>query len=415
MIIILALALPVYVGLAFFLIVTVRSFTRINRWAWLPFALLMGCSGGDPAGTSARADVPGPSGSTCLSELPDTWAPVAPELGDRLHAALEAARAEQDLPGLAMAIAYRDSREMWVCSTGVSNVEEQTPWLATDESRIGSVTKVFTGAIVMQLSEEAVLSLDDPLETWISAWPGWHNGPTLEHLLAHTSGIESYNYIGGFDKSVPWTPEGLVQWAYDHNPMLMWTPGTAWYYSNTNFILLGMIIEAATGQSYAHALQTRLFDPLGLDMRLAVSGDDSPTLVRSYTPPPLQDNSHAEDPSSGWAAGAIVSTPADLARWTVALYGGELLSSNSLTLMTTPSGVTVPNQEDYGLATFIENDGGDGHVLVGHTGGITGYQTWAYYLEPEGVAVVVMSNRLETDLRAASSHALAAVLGIPYP
>lgn len=415
MIIILALAFPVYVALAFFLIVTVRSFTTISLWAWLPFALLMGCSGGDAAGTSAPADAPGPSGSTCLSELPDTWAPVAPELGNRLHGALEAARAEQDLPGLAMAIAYRDSREMWVCATGVSNVEAQTPWLATDESRIGSVTKVFTGAIVMQLSEEAVLSLDDPLETWISAWPGWHNGPTLEHLLAHTSGIESYNYIGGFDKSVPWTPEALVQWAYDHSPTLMWTPGTAWYYSNTNFILLGMIIEAATGQSYADALQTSLFDPLGLDMRLAVSGDDSSTLVRSYTPPPLRDNSHIEDPSSGWAAGAIVSTPADLARWTVALYGGELLSSNTLALMTTPSGVTTPNQEDYGLATFIENDGGDGHVLVGHTGGISGYLTWAYYLEPEGVAVVVMSNRLETDLRAASTHALAAVLGIPYP
>jgi D-alanyl-D-alanine carboxypeptidase len=385
-----------------------------SKWP-LILALFVGCSEASPAGPPGPADASGPSGSPCLSELGDTWAPVAPDLGNRFKAALEAARAKQDLPGLAVAIAYRDSRQKWVCAAGLSNLETQTPWLATDESRIGSVTKVFTGAIVMQLLDEGLLSLDDPLEMWVPGWPGWHNGPTLKHLLGHTSGIESYNYVGDFDESSAWTPEELVQWAYDHNPTLMWTPGTSWYYSNTNFILLGMVIEAATGHSYADALRTRLFEPLKLDMRLAVSGDDSAMLVRSYTLPPMQDNSHAEDPSTGWAAGAIVSTPSDLADWIVTLYGGQLLSSATLELMTTPNGIAVPSQEDYGLATFIENDGGDGHVLVGHNGNISGYMAWAYYLEPEQVAVVVMSNRLETNLRAASTHALAAVLGVPYP
>jgi D-alanyl-D-alanine carboxypeptidase len=253
--------------------------------------------------------------------------------------------------------------------------------------------------------------LSDPIQKWV---PRWYAGPTLRHLLGHTSGIVSYNYVGNFDMSRRWTPEELVQWAYDHEPNLRFTPGTAWEYSNTNFILLGMVIEAATKQSYGDALRTRLFEPLDLDMRLALSGDDSPRLVRCYQGSPLVDYTDAHDPSYGWAAGAIVSTPTDLARWIVALYGGELLSSASLESMTTPNGATTADQEDFGLGTFIENDDME-HTLVGHTGGIGGYINYAYYLEPEQVALIMMSNRLPTNMRAASTHGWAAVLGIVYP
>lgn len=347
-------------------------------------------------------------GSVCDPQK--TWKPVDATLASKFQAALEAARAEQDLPGLAMAIAYRDSRELWVSATGFSNLATKTPWLPSNESRIGSVTKTFTTAIILQLSEEGRLSLDDSIESWV---PGWYAGPTLQHLLGHTSGIASYNYVGSFDMSKPWKPEELVQWAYDHEPELKFAPGTKWEYSNTNFVLLGLVIEKVTGQSYADALYTRLLEPMDLDMRLALSGDDSPKLVRSYSGSPLVDYSDAADPSMGWAAGGIVSSPTELARWAIALYGGELLSSASLEAMTTPNGVTTPEEEDFGLGTFIESDGE--HTLAGHTGGIGAYQSYAYYLEDKDVALVVLSNQLPTDLRAASSHAWAAVLGIPYP
>ena len=105
----------------------------------------------------------------------------------------------------------------------------------------------------------------------------------------------------------------------------------------------------------------------------------------------------------------------DLASWIVALYGGQLLSAPSLESMTTANGVTTADQEDYGLGTIIENDDGSGLTLVGHYGGIVGYQTYTFYLEQQNVAVVLMSNWQQTDLRAASAHAWAAVLGIPYP
>jgi D-alanyl-D-alanine carboxypeptidase len=364
---------------------------------------------GESSGPGEAGDLPAACGDDAGCTT-GSWGPVEPALGDQLQAALEAARAEQDLPGLAMAVAYRGSRQLWASATGFANLSTQTPWRPGDQSRIGSVTKTFTAAIIMQLSEEGALSLDDAIEKWV---PGWYEGPTLRQLLGHTSGIVSYNYVASFDMARAWTPEELVKWAYDNEPSLRFAPGTQWEYSNTNYVLLGMVIEKVTGQSYEDSLRTRLFEPLGLDMRLAQSGDDDPRLVRAYSGTPPLDHSDAADPSFGWAAGAIVSTPTDLVRFVEALYGGELLSSESLELMTTPSGVTAADQEDFGLGTFIESDGE--HTLFGHTGGIGGYQSYAYYLEPEDVALVVMSNRLPTDLRAASSHALAAVLGIDYP
>lgn len=361
----------------------------------LSIALLVACS--------ADTVPPGPD---------DPWRDVEPGLAARFQTALENARAEQDLPGLAMAVAYRDQRQLWVSATGSSRLATEAAWRPSDESRIGSVTKTFTAAIVMALADEGLLSLDDTIETHV---PGWYEGPTLRQLLAHTSGIASYNYIGGFDMSRAWTPDELVQWAFDREPALRFAPGTAWEYSNTNYVLLGMVIERVTGMSYADVLRLRVFEPLSLDMRLALSGDDSPALVRCYEGSPPVDSSTTHDPSYGWAAGAIVGTPSDLARWIVALYGGEIVSRPSLVAMTTPSGVTSADVEDYGLGTIIENGDGGGQTLVGHTGGIGGYMTHAFYLNDANVAVVVMGNWREIDLRAAATHAWAAVLGVPYP
>jgi D-alanyl-D-alanine carboxypeptidase len=354
----------------------------------------------------------GCSDSAATEPSAGAWKPVEPALAMKLESALAAARVEQELPGLAMAVAYRDQRQLWVSAAGFSDLAAQTPWLPTDESRIGSVTKTFTAAIVLQLVGEGLVTLDDPIESWVT---GWYEGPTLRHLLGNTSGIASYNYVGSFDLARSWTPTELVQWAYDHEPELRFVPGSQWEYSNTNFVLLGMVIEKATGQAYEDALRQRVFDSVGLDMRLAKSGDDSPTLVRCYTGSPPVDSSSAEDPSYGWSAGGIVSTPSDLARWLVALYGGELLADTALEAMTTPNGLETPDQEDYGLGTIIENDDGSGLTLVGHTGGLSGYATHAFYLREQNVALALMSNWRETDLRAASSHGWAAILGIPYP
>lgn len=330
----------------------------------------------------------------------EPWGPVDAALAAKLQAALEAARNEQQLPGLAMAAAFRGTRQLWVSTSGHSLLEPATTWQPADEFRIGSVSKTFTGAVMMQLADEGRLSLEDPLEKWV---PMTYSGPTLRHLLGNRSGIVSYNYVGSFDTSRAWTPPQLVSWAISHEPALRFTPGQKWEYSNTNFVLLGMVIEKATGQRYEAVLKERLFGPLRLEhTRLAHSKEDAPPLVHGYEGTPPVDSSSRLDPSFAWSAGGIVSTPADLASWTVALYGGHLLSPTALTEMVTKSGETPAGQEDYGLATQLQ--AGDGHTLEGHTGGIGGYSTYAFFLEPEGVAVVMMSNRNPTDLKAASQH-----------
>jgi D-alanyl-D-alanine carboxypeptidase len=369
---------------------------------------IAGCTN-DPTDTANDTPAPGEPDAS------DGWSPIEPLLAGQLQAALENARAEQGLPGLAMAVAYRESKKLWVSATGYADVPNQTAWLASDESRIGSVTKTFTAALVLRLVEEGLVSLADPIETWV---PGGYAGPTLEHLLGHTSGIVSYNYVGSFDESASWQPMELVDWAYAHEPVLRFTPGTQWEYSNTNFVLLGLVIEAATGLAYGDALQTWLFDEAGLiETRLALTGDESPRLVRSYAGTPPVDNTDSGDPSGGWAAGAIVSTPRELALWTVGLYGGNLLSPDTLGRMTTPNGVTGADEEDYGLGTIIENGADDDseYTLQGHTGGIAGYATSAFYLKELDVGLIVMSNWKQTDLRAASGHGWAAVLAAESP
>jgi D-alanyl-D-alanine carboxypeptidase len=196
---------------------------------------------------------------------------------------------------------------------------------------------------------------------------------------------------------------------------LWFPPGTRWEYSNTNFVLLGMVIEKATGMSYADVPQKRLFEPLELDMRVAQSGDDSPELVRCYTGSPRVDTSTPQDPSYGWSAGSIVSKPADLARWLVALYGGDVVSNASRQAMTTPNGLPTPGAG--GLRTrhrHRERRWQRSHARRAHRWPRRLHDA-RVYLEQKHVAIALMSNLTDTDLRAASAHGWAAVLGIPYP
>ncbi len=339
---------------------------------------------------------------------PDGWVELDADRAGGFQTALENARAEQGLAGMAMAVAWRDTQELWVGTSGMSDIEASQAWTPEQTFRIGSTTKPFTTAAVFQLVEGGVIGLDDPIEQWV---PGFWTGPTIRDLLGHSSGIVSYNYVGDFDDAQQYTPDALVQWAWDHDATLQFEPGSRWEYSNTNYVLLGLVIEAATGTSYEVQLQDRFLDPLGLDdTRLAGAGDVDARLVRSYEGDPPADITGSADPSMGWAAGGMVSTPADLARWQVALNSGAVLSDESYARMSTPGGLTGEGESEYGLGAFVEAE--DGLVIVGHTGGIAGYQTFAYYLQDPGVALVLMSNTLPTDLRAASQHGWAEILGL---
>ncbi len=322
--------------------------------------------------------------------------------------ALERAVDELELFGAAMAVEF-EGGETWRFASGLSRVETMEEWEPGRSIRIGSVTKTFTAALIFLLVEDGVLTLDDPLEVWA---PGYYDGLglTLRHLLSNTSGIVSYNYVGSFDDTRPWAPEELAQWAVEHEPALRFEPGTEWEYSNTNFVLLGLVIEAATGTSYEEQFEARLAGPLGLTRTyVAGSGDMNPALVDCYDRDGSNTSARA-DPSFGWAAGAAVSTPEELARWTSALYGGEVLSASSLELMTTQLVLADGTTQDYGLGAFVERDGDD--ALFGHEGGIGGYITYAFYWEADGIALVAATNTFDTDMRALAGYGWSALLGL---
>lgn len=340
------------------------------------------------------------------------WAPVAPQVADAMLAQLENGVQDLGLVGAAMGVAYADQRWLWSGARGLAKVEDSQPWEAGRSFRIGSVTKTFTAALVFLLVEDGLVRLDDPLEQWL---PGYYDGVgvTVRHLLSNTSGIVSYNYVGNFDSSASWQPEALVQWAVDHEQVLRFPPGSQWEYSNTNFVLLGLIIEGATGQRYADVVQARLTGPLGLGHTyMALSGDANPAIVDCYAVDGTNLSGTA-DPSFGWAAGAGVSTPSDLARWAAALYGGEVLSPASLNQMLTPTQLTDGSTVEYGMGAFLEIDGEN--AIFGHTGGIAGYFTYMYFWRADRIALVMMSNRYQTNLRTLAGYGWSVPLDFPFP
>jgi D-alanyl-D-alanine carboxypeptidase len=353
-----------------------------------------------------------PPTETATPTGPDGWALITDDRADLLQSKLEQAVVDLDLVGGAMGLAYAEERELWIGAAGLSDVATDEAWTPDRRFHIGSVSKTFTAAIVFELASEGALGLDDDLERWV---PGYYDGAgvTLRHLLSHTSGIVSYNYVGSFDSTRPWTPEELVAWAVDNEPELRFEPGTAWEYSNTNFVLLGLVIEAATGATFADELDRRLLGPLALDdTYLALSGNVDPAIVSCYDVDGT-DLTHVYDPSFGWAAGGMVSTPYDLARWGALLYGGDVLAPEALEQMLTqlvlPDGTVI----DYGLGAFIETDGVD--AIYGHTGGYSGYLTYLYYWQADGLSLAVMSNELETDLRDMAGYGWSVPLDLDYP
>lgn len=361
-----------------------------------------------PELTTLEGTPPPTQPGVCQKPTADSWPQLDQTRASALQSKLDQAVADLGVPGSAMGIAYHGEPQIWTGASGLADRDQGEAWGPQRQFRIGSVTKTFTTAGIFQLIDEGVLSLDDPLEQWV---PGYYDGRgvTIRHLLTNTSGIVNYAWIGEFNEQRSWEPRELVEWAVVHGPELKFQPGTQWDYSNTNFVLLGFIIEAAAGQSYNQFLVDRFFTPLGLcDTYLASGGDTNERIVESYD---LKGVHVTVDPSYGWSAGSIVSTPHDLARWGAALFGGDLLSEASMAQMLTP--VPVSGEHSQGHGVFVELDGDDG--LYGHTGGIGGFKTYLYYWKSDGIALAVVSNGLNVNLRDLSAYGWSVVLDFEFP
>jgi D-alanyl-D-alanine carboxypeptidase len=216
---------------------------------------------------------------------------------------------------------------------------------AADRYRIASGTKAFVSVVILQLEAEGKLDVDDAVEKYLPHVVPNGSSITLRELMSHTSGL--FNYTGNVafvnnpftNFARARTPQQLLAVAFAHPATF--PPGTNWSYSNTNYIVLGLVVEAVTGESLAQVLQQRIFTPLGLtstSFPLAISL--APDFVHGYikvTGSPLLDISPALDPTWGWAAGAIVSNARDVTAFYRGLLTGKLLPPAQLDELESPA------------------------------------------------------------------------------
>lgn len=322
-----------------------------------------------------------------------------------------------DGPGAAALVA-RGGEILFLGAAGMADLELGVPLAPDMVFEIGSITKQFTAAAIMMLAEEGKLAVGDPITKHLPDYPSYGTGITIEHLLTHTSGIVSYTGIPGYMASKVMqdvTPAELID-VFKDLPV-EFAPGERWAYNNSGYILLGAIVEAASGMSYADFVEQRIFEPLG--MRQAYYGSSSriiPGRASGYDGG--EDgvvNQRYLSFTQPYAAGSLMMTVEDWYRWSRALFGGEVVSAESLDLMTTPFVLTNGDttQYGYGLGT------GDvrRHRAIRHGGGIFGFATDGIYLPEEDVYVAVFANTTANDVGPGlvATRLAAAAVGDPYP
>jgi D-alanyl-D-alanine carboxypeptidase len=335
-----------------------------------------------------------------LVAVPAAPATATPERGAGREAKLQSALdrvVAAGVPGAVLLVRERD-RTIRLTS-GHGNLKPKTPMRASDRFRVGSVTKTFVATVVLQLVGERKLALEDTVERWL---PGVvPNGAqiTLRQLLNHTSGLFAYGGDPGFvaaafrDPLRVWTPREIVAIATAHPPNF--APGAGWSYSDTNYFVLGLIVEAATGRSLASELRRRIFAPLRLR---ATSLPSAPRIAgrhaHGYFLRPLLDVS-VGSPSVDWAAGGVVSTADDLAGFFRALLRGRLLRPDLLRLMrTTVAASQLGRGNEYGLG--LQKVPAPCGALWGHEGASPGYDSHALNGKDGTRQVVVLVNATST-------------------
>jgi D-alanyl-D-alanine carboxypeptidase len=276
-------------------------------------------------------------------------------------------------------VLVRDDRHAVRLASGFGDLATRRPLRPGDRVRVGSVTKTFVATVVLQLAAEGRLGLDDPIERWL---PGLIPGGaviTIRQLLNHTSGLPDYAddaFVRGLfdDPRRIWAPRELISRATTHPPLF--APGASFAYSSTGYIVLGLIVEAATGRPLADEVRRRIVVPVhlratSLDAGPRIAGRHAHGYTRYHGAHNALDISDIGQ-SFAWAAGALVSTADDLASFYRALLGGRLLPPRLLAAMRP----TIPFEgQRWGLG-LVETPHGCGRSL-GHGGETLGYETEA--------------------------------------
>jgi D-alanyl-D-alanine carboxypeptidase len=299
--------------------------------------------------------------------------------------------AMKHIPGLSIAV-VRGSDTLMMTGFGVANRGPGRPSTASTVYRIGSITKQFTAAAIMRLVDRGKIALDDRLSKYLPDVPKHWHATTIRQLLNHTSGIHSFTASPEWPKrqAEDMTPRQII--ALVTKDSLDFPTGTAFSYNNTGYILLGMILEAVSGQTYAAHLQRELFVPLGLTQTNYCPSHPTDTLFADGyaadgdTVKPAQFLNMTQP----YAAGAICSTVRDLAKWQRALANGGVVSADAYRLMI--SSDTLPNGNPIGYGFGLATGQLGTHRYITHNGGINGFTSTGFHFPDDSTEVVILVN-----------------------
>ncbi|MEU2452409.1 serine hydrolase domain-containing protein [Streptomyces sp. NPDC012765] len=337
-----------------------------------------------PSPTTTSTSAPSPDSDTVFRQL-------TPAVAAQLDAAVRQVMREAQVPGVTVGL-WAPGKGSYVRSFGVADKATGAPMKPDLHVRIGSETKTFTVTALLQLVDRGKVALDDPIGDYITGVP---NGDriTLRQLAGMRSGLFNYSMDGDFitrlekDPEQPMSPQQLLDYSFRH-PVLF-EPGAKFDYSNTNLILLGLVVEKITGRPLHEVIADDVVGPAGLRSTVFPTNAALPVpYAHGYTDQTasgkVEDSTHW-NPSWAWAAGAMISDLQDLRSWARTLAVGTLLkpATQAERLKTTP--MDIPGA-GYGLGIF------DVQGWIGHNGSIPGYEVLPVHLPAADATMVILLN-----------------------
>ena len=305
-----------------------------------------------------------------------------------------ACHASSNEPGLAVRI-EQSGELIFTDAIGIADIKSREPLKVEHVFQIGSVTKQFTAAAILQLSEHNKLSLQNTLGDFIPDIPTEYSMLTIESVLSHTSGLPNYNtdvrvrHHWGKFKPINEVIERVSQ-----TPLLA-EPGSAYSYSNTGYLLLGKVIEVASGLTYSEYLQQHIFSPLGMVNSFVITeGETTEKIVKGYTAaginPSENRNPEVVDRSWIYAAGAVASTLKDMSRWHQGLISGKIISAENYQLMTTKTRLNNGETVNYGFGFDVYPI--SNQPSYSHQGQVPGFMAWSIYFPQSDLFATAFSN-----------------------
>lgn len=330
------------------------------------------------------------AGAQTAATAPPPAAPIAADVWSRAEAAAEGARTKQKIAGLSVAVVVGHEIQ-WSKGFGFADLENSIPFTATTVHRLASVSKTLTAVAAMQLAEKGALDLEAPIQKYCPAFPAKAQPISTRMLLGHLSGIRHYAKGEDFDSTHHYDGIADSLKAFQADPLLH-DPGTEFKYSTYGYVVLGCVVEGASGMRYADYVRDRIAKPAGMERTRT---DDHYAIIPGRARPyqHLENgelgNANLADTSNKVPGGGMVSTAMDLARFAIALETGRLLKPETFAKMQVPMKTKEGKDSPYFGWSISERAG---KKVLAHSGSQQGTATYLLMIPESGFAISVISN-----------------------